>query len=163
MENRSLSLPDSEKQYQHPPPVSVPTQPAAISFLRVAQYTLTSLSLVFVACAIDRNILVPGVTSEEIVNCSATVIAAAAIPSHLSRSYRKTTIIVFDAIVAALLFAPFMYGAVQAGQNKGACLGPSKMGMWNNTRGCTRMKVAAAFTAVNFLSFAASAVVVMMA
>ncbi|KDN68221.1 hypothetical protein CSUB01_12524 [Colletotrichum sublineola] len=50
------------------------------------------------------------------------------------------TIIIFDAIVAALLFAPFMYGAVQAGQNKGACLGPSKMGMWNNTRGFTHSK-----------------------
>ncbi|GKT81257.1 hypothetical protein ColTof4_13680 [Colletotrichum tofieldiae] len=73
------------------------------------------------------------------------------------------TIIVLDAILAALLFAAFVYGAVQAGQNKGACLGPSKMGMWDNTRGCTRMKVATAFTAVNFLSFAASAVVVMMA
>ena len=44
-------------------------QPTGISLLRVAQYTWSTISLVFMACAIDRNILIPGVANEEIVGC----------------------------------------------------------------------------------------------
>jgi hypothetical protein len=38
---------------------------ALVAVLRAVQYVVSILALVFVSCAIDRNILVPGVTSEE--------------------------------------------------------------------------------------------------
>ncbi|KAF6834201.1 hypothetical protein CMUS01_06226 [Colletotrichum musicola] len=159
MDSRSIFAGDSEKQFHHSSSSSHAGQPTAVGFLRVAQYVSTILSLVFIACAIDRNILIPGVTSEEIVNCTATVIAALVLPFHCVRSYRRLTVFVLDGLVATFLFATFVFGVVQAGQNKGACSGPGKMGVWDNTRGCTRMKIATAFAATNFLSFAVSAVV----
>jgi len=163
MDTRSASInSDAEKQHQHQHQYSPSTrasQPAAIAFLRVAQYISTTIALVFIACAIDRNILVPGVTTEEIVNCTFTVIAGLVIPFHLVTSYRKKTVLIVDFFVAILLFVAFVYGAVQAGQNQGACEGPSKMGLWDNKRGCTRMKISTAFAAVNFACFAASAAV----
>lgn len=67
-----------------------------------------------------------------------------------------------DALLAAFLFATFVYGAYNAGQGKGACLGPSKMGVWDNTRGCKRMTIAAGFSAVNFGTFSLSAVLALL-
>jgi hypothetical protein len=39
--------------------------PTTITILRAVQYVVSILALMFVSCAIDRNILVPGVTTEE--------------------------------------------------------------------------------------------------
>lgn len=41
-----------------------------LNVIRIIQYIFSTIALVFVACAIDRNILVPGVTTEEIVLCA---------------------------------------------------------------------------------------------
>ena len=44
------------------------SRPLALRVARVVQNGMITASLVFIACAIDRNILLPGVTPEEIVN-----------------------------------------------------------------------------------------------
>jgi hypothetical protein len=58
---------DTEKNtapcFKHSAGVSKPS--ALVAVLRAVQYVVSILALVFVSCAIDRNILVPGVTSEE--------------------------------------------------------------------------------------------------
>lgn len=62
---------DSEKQFQDlepvkPHPVTVIRDaPLSIKLVRTVQYTCSTVSLVTIACAIDRNILVPGVSAEE--------------------------------------------------------------------------------------------------
>lgn len=73
--------------------------------------------------------------------------------------YKKTTTVVLDSLATAFLFATFVYGAVQAGGNKGACAGPKKIGVWKNHIGCDRMSAATGFSAVGFATFAASTIV----
>ena len=77
---------------------------------------------------------------------------------HFLSPFKRVAVVAMDALLAAFLLATFVYGAYNAGQNKGACALPDKIGIWDNTRGCTRMTIATAFSAVNFGFFAASAV-----
>lgn len=72
--------------------------------------------------------------------------------------YRRVVVVVLDAIVAAFLFATFVYGAYSAGGNHGACASPARIGVWDNRRGCTRMTISASFAALSFISFMVSAV-----
>jgi hypothetical protein len=77
---------------------------------------------------------------------------------HIVAAYKKTAKFALDSLTTAFLFATFVYGAVQAGNNGGACSGPTKIGVWANHRGCERMSVSAGFSAVGFATFAASTV-----
>jgi hypothetical protein len=77
---------------------------------------------------------------------------------HLIGPYKDGIAIVMDGLLATFLFASFVYGVYNVGQNQGACALPKKIGVWDNTRGCTRMTVAASFSAVNFATFLASSV-----
>ncbi|KPI36502.1 uncharacterized protein AB675_4419 [Cyphellophora attinorum] len=151
---------DAEKNsalcFKHSAGVSKPS--AFVTVLRGVQYVVSILALVFVSCAIDRNILVPGVTSEEKILAVSSVAACVVILCHFVGPYRARVVVITDGLLATFLFASFVYGAYSAGQDRGACSGPSKIGVWDNTRGCTRMIVAAAFTAINCAAFLASSV-----
>lgn len=75
---------------------------------------------------------------------------------HIVAPYKKNATIALDGLTAAFLFATFIFGAVQAGNNGGACAGPKMIGVWANHRGCERMSVATGFSAVGFAVFSAS-------
>ncbi|KXJ92540.1 hypothetical protein Micbo1qcDRAFT_193976 [Microdochium bolleyi] len=161
MASRSSSISDAEKQSssQHQTPAMPAPRSVVLNVARVAQHVFTTISLVFVACAIDRNIILPGVPTEEIVIVVGSTIAMVALSFHILRpTANKQTVVAIDGLVATFLFAAFMYGATQAAQGHGACAGPSKIGVWDNTRGCVRMEIATGFAAGGFLSFGASAV-----
>ncbi|KAK5059985.1 hypothetical protein LTR84_009868 [Exophiala bonariae] len=162
---------DPEKQSQtssisskhaHPPIAKTNGPPVIITVIRAAQYIWSVIALVFISCAIDRNILVPGVSADEKVLGASSVLAVIVVLYHFLSPYRKVSAAVVDGLLAAFLFATFIYGAYNAGQRQGACLGPDKMGIWDNTRGCKRMTIAVGFSAVNFASFSLSAVLVLL-
>lgn len=81
---------------------------------------------------------------------------------HFLSAYKKVPAAVVDSILAAFLFATFVYGSYNASQRDGACSLPDKIGVWDNTRGCKRMTIAAAFSALNFGSFALSAILILL-
>jgi hypothetical protein len=65
---------DPEKQSQtssisskhaHQPIAKNSDPPVFITIIRAAQYIWSIIALVFISCAIDRNILVPGVSADE--------------------------------------------------------------------------------------------------
>jgi hypothetical protein len=70
---------DIEKPSQISAPIT--DKPTVTTVLRVGQYILSTATLILVACAIDRNVLSPGVSSEEIVAC-----ASVSLNSELVRS-----------------------------------------------------------------------------
>lgn len=39
--------------------------PSGLKYLRAAQHVFATIAISFIACAIDRNILLPGISSEE--------------------------------------------------------------------------------------------------
>jgi hypothetical protein len=168
---------DTEKNtapcFKHSAGLSKPS--TLVTVLRAVQHVVSILALVFVSCAIDRNILVPGVTSEEKVLAvsvsqvrppgtnalrltTQSVATCIVILYHFVGPYQARVVVISDGLLASLLFVSFVYGAYSAGQDRGACSGPSKIGVWDNIRGCTRMTVAAAFSAVNCAAFVASSV-----
>lgn len=77
---------------------------------------------------------------------------------HIVATYKKNATIILDSLTAAFLFATFVYGAVQASNNGGACSGPKKIGVWANHRGCERMSISIGFSAVGFATFASSTI-----
>ena len=48
----------------------VRAEPKSLRFLRAAQHVFATITVAFVACAIDRNIVMPGVTGEEKALCA---------------------------------------------------------------------------------------------
>ena len=40
-------------------------EPGSLKYVRAVQLVISTIGLVFICCAVDRNILVPGVTAEE--------------------------------------------------------------------------------------------------
>jgi hypothetical protein len=75
--SRRISLDRSSKCIDHPKkqsfdsfskpqyPIAAVTGPAPSKYLRAAQHIFATIAISFIACAIDLNILVPGITSEE--------------------------------------------------------------------------------------------------
>jgi hypothetical protein len=73
--SRRISLDRSSKCIDHPKkqsfdsfgmpqyPIAVVTVPAPLKYLRAAQHIFATIASSFIACAIDRNILMPGITS----------------------------------------------------------------------------------------------------
>jgi len=80
-------------------------------------------------------------------------------PSQNPNPSSKRITIILDSLVAALLLVTFIFGAFQSGQHNGACLGPDKIGVWDNTRGCKRMTAATVVAALDFVCFTASAAI----
>jgi hypothetical protein len=39
--------------------------PSGLKYFRAAQHVFATIAISFIACAIDRNVLMPGITSEE--------------------------------------------------------------------------------------------------
>lgn len=60
-EKQSLDSIANHKHYQN----ATPTSPTALKYLRAAQHTFTTISIALIACAMDRNIQIPGITGEE--------------------------------------------------------------------------------------------------
>jgi hypothetical protein len=59
-EKQSIDSVADRKHYAAPS-----TCPSAIKYLRAAQHTFAVIAISFIACAIDRNRQVPGITGEE--------------------------------------------------------------------------------------------------
>lgn len=53
---------DSVNKTQYP---SAPTGHSSLKYLRAVQQIFATVAISFIACAIDRNILVPGISAEE--------------------------------------------------------------------------------------------------
>ncbi|KAH7386945.1 hypothetical protein DE146DRAFT_666106 [Phaeosphaeria sp. MPI-PUGE-AT-0046c] len=132
---------------------------SSLKYLRAAQHIFATVAISFIACAIDRNILMPGVTAEEKALLASSIFTFLVLIYHIVAPYKRTATLMLDGLTAAFLFATFVYGAVQADNNGGACAGPKKIGVWANHRGCERMSVATGFTAVGFATFTASTIV----
>lgn len=66
-EKQSQSSSISFKNYSEPKARHAVTNgaPLALTVVRAAQYVWSVIALVFICCAIDRNILVPGVSADE--------------------------------------------------------------------------------------------------
>jgi hypothetical protein len=60
-EKQSINSVVGQKKYQS----ASPTIPAALKYLRAAQHTFVTISIALIACAMDRNIQIPGITGEE--------------------------------------------------------------------------------------------------
>jgi hypothetical protein len=75
--SRRIFLDRSSKYIDHPKKQSLDsfgkpqyliaavTGPAPLNYFRAAQHIFATIAISFIACAIDRNILIPGITSEE--------------------------------------------------------------------------------------------------
>lgn len=53
---------DSVDKTQYP---RAPTGHSSLKYLRAVQHIFATVAISFIACAIDRNILVPGISAEE--------------------------------------------------------------------------------------------------
>lgn len=169
-----------EKRQESIPYHTQERQSTALKAVRAAQYVWCIITIAFVACAIDRNILIPGVTADEkalaasvslfmtlddhvLTGGSQSGLAALVVLFHLLTVPRKPVTLTIDGLTTLFLFGTFVYGVYNTGNMHGACKGPKKIGVWDNTRGCTRMTVAAAFSGVNFATFAISTVLALFA
>ncbi|KAK5678449.1 hypothetical protein LTS10_008893 [Elasticomyces elasticus] len=135
---------------------------AAIKVLRGVQYATLIVSLAFICCAIDRNILAPGVTADEKALCASAVISLTILLYHMSFRHHCLVAGTLDAVAAVLLFATFVYVACNSSSGKGVCGGPAQIGHWDNHRGCERLGVATGFAGVAFGTFVASAILAFM-
>lgn len=61
MDAEKLSQTSSLTQGHRP----VTNGPKGLKYIRALQHVMSTISLVFIACAVDRNILQPGVSTEE--------------------------------------------------------------------------------------------------
>ncbi|XMA20916.1 hypothetical protein WAI453_013707 [Rhynchosporium graminicola] len=127
-----------------------PVATMVIKLLRNVQYSLTTLTLIYVAYAMDRNIVMPGVPTEEKLVAASAVSILLVILSHIIVPSSMRVVLVLDSITAILLFATFIFAAGQAAQGKGACQGPKNIGVWDNYRGCRRVISAMIVIGVDF-------------
>ncbi|KAK5700978.1 hypothetical protein LTR97_005497 [Elasticomyces elasticus] len=130
----------------------------ATKFLRGVQYVTLIVSLPFVCCAIDRNILAPGVTADEKALCASVVISLTILLYHMSFLHHSLVAGTLDAVAAVLLLATFVYFVCNSSSGKGVCGGPAQIGHWENHQGCERLGVATGFAGVAFGTFVASAI-----
>ncbi|KAK4956011.1 hypothetical protein LTR10_006951 [Elasticomyces elasticus] len=99
---------------------------AAIKVLRGVQYATLIVSLAFICCAVDRNILAPGVTADEKALCASVVISLTILLYHMSFLHHSLVAGTLDAVAAVLLFATFVYAAYNSSSGKGVCGGRLK-------------------------------------